>query len=98
MLASLGVAGEPATLALPATARAVVLLVDGLGAELLRPQGQVERSEYRDGVGSVAGVAQRQCPLAMGAVGGGHDGEADLGQVVEQRLQPGLVGRVDRAA
>ena len=36
VLASLGVSGEPATLALPATARAVVLLVDGLGAELLR--------------------------------------------------------------
>lgn len=36
VLASLGVEGEPATLVLPETGRAVVLLVDGLGAELLR--------------------------------------------------------------
>lgn len=36
VLASLGLDGEPAPIALPDTARAVVLLVDGLGAELLR--------------------------------------------------------------
>lgn len=36
VLASLGVAGEPDVLGLPETGRAVVLLVDGLGAELLR--------------------------------------------------------------
>jgi hypothetical protein len=36
VLASLGVAGEPGALALAPTARAVVLLVDGLGARLLR--------------------------------------------------------------
>ena len=36
VLSSLGVAGEQDALALPETARAVVLLVDGLGAELLR--------------------------------------------------------------
>jgi len=36
VLASLGVAGEPNTLQLPDTARAVVLLVDGMGWELLR--------------------------------------------------------------
>jgi hypothetical protein len=35
VLTSLGVGSEPAVLALPETARAVVLLVDGLGAELL---------------------------------------------------------------
>lgn len=36
VLASLGVADEPDVLGLPETGRAVVLLVDGLGAELLR--------------------------------------------------------------
>jgi hypothetical protein len=36
VLASLGVAGERDVLGLPPTGRAVVLLVDGLGAELLR--------------------------------------------------------------
>lgn len=36
VLSSLGVAGEADVLGLPGTARAVVLLVDGLGAELLR--------------------------------------------------------------
>ncbi len=36
VLSSLGVAGEVDVLGLPGTARAVVLLVDGLGAELLR--------------------------------------------------------------
>jgi hypothetical protein len=36
VLASLGVAGEPNPLQLPDTARAVVLLVDGMGWELLR--------------------------------------------------------------
>lgn len=36
VLASLGIAEEAGVLALPETARAVVLLVDGLGAELLR--------------------------------------------------------------
>ena len=36
VLASLGVPGERPVLGLPPTARAVVLLVDGLGAELLR--------------------------------------------------------------
>jgi predicted AlkP superfamily pyrophosphatase or phosphodiesterase len=36
VLSSLGVAGERGGLALPPTGRAVVLLVDGLGAELLR--------------------------------------------------------------
>ena len=36
VLTSLGVAGERDALALPPTGRAVVLLVDGLGAELLR--------------------------------------------------------------
>jgi len=35
VLAALGVDGEPATLALPAMSRAVVLLVDGLGWQLL---------------------------------------------------------------
>lgn len=35
VLAALGVAGEPNTLSLPALSRCVVLLVDGLGAELL---------------------------------------------------------------
>lgn len=36
VLASLGIADEAAVLALPATSRAVVLLVDGLGGQLLR--------------------------------------------------------------
>jgi len=39
VLASLGVAGERDVLGLAPTARAVVLLVDGLGAELLRRHG-----------------------------------------------------------
>ena len=41
VLASLGVAGEPDVLGLPGTGRAVVLLVDGLGAELLRRHAEL---------------------------------------------------------
>lgn len=41
VLASLGVAGEPRTVDLPDTARAVVLLVDGLGARLLERHAEV---------------------------------------------------------
>jgi hypothetical protein len=44
VLASLGVPGERGVLGLPPTARAVVLLVDGLGAELLR--GHAEQAPF----------------------------------------------------
>ena len=40
VLAALGVPGEPATLELPATSRCVVLLIDGLGYELLLRYGE----------------------------------------------------------
>ena len=56
VLASLGVAGEPNPLALADTARAVVLLVDGMGWELLR--------RHADAAPFLAGLAGR--PLTAG--------------------------------
>ena len=45
VLSSLGVPGERDVLGLAPTARAVVLLVDGLGAELLRRHAAAARSK-----------------------------------------------------